>query len=175
MNKQQIRGVSMVETCVAGAILAILTSLAAPAFVGAIERRAVQGAVDEFRTDVELARSLAAARSSTISISFPSTSGAQSCYIVHTGNRGDCACDGSGQPFCTAGAEPLRTVHLPGSGRVHLSSNVAGMAFSQGTVAPAGSVTFAGVRGTTVRAVVSSVGRIRNCAPMAATLGHSKC
>lgn len=170
------RGVSLVESLIAVAIAAIATGATLPGFQQALEQRRLEGAAAQLHTDLQLARSEAVAHNRTLRISFgTSTSG--SCYVVHTGAAASCSCDASGTPVCTAGAEPLRSVHFAAEGRLQLQSNVASMVLdaAKGTVSPTGTVRLLGAEGRAVHVVVNIMGRARKCSPGGALPGYPAC
>jgi len=170
------RGLSLVESMLAMAIVAIATGATLPGFQQALEQRRLEGAAAQLHTDLQLARSEAVARNRTLRMSF-GTGASGSCYVVHTGTAGSCGCDNSGAPVCTSGAEALRSVHFAAGGQVQLQSNVSSMVLdpAKGTVSPTGTLRVLGAEGRAVHVVVNIMGRARKCSPGSAMPGYPAC
>src|SRR5688572_5556080 len=110
-------GFSLVEVCVGCALLALLVAAAAPPFSAAIDRHALRGSAAEFEGAVLYARTQARALSRSVVLEFADDA-AGSCYVLHAGAPGDCACSAAEGPACSDEAEPLRAVLLPAAQRV---------------------------------------------------------
>jgi type IV fimbrial biogenesis protein FimT len=173
-NPQQQRGVSMVEACIVVAIAGILAGTALPSFKDQLDKRSIEGKSAEVRTDLMFARSEAVARNEGVRVSFYDGAGGR-CYVVHTGSRADCSCDGTGPAVCTGGAVALKTVNP--SGGVQVVANVSSLRFdpTNGTTAPAGTVCTVPDRGRSLHHVVSITGRFRSCAPATAGAPCAPC
>ncbi len=163
---RQQRGLSLIESLMAVAITAIATGATLPGFQQALEQRRLEGAAAQLRTDLQLARSEAAARNRTLRISF-GQHGGSSCYVVHTGAANSCQCHAADAPVCTPGAEPLRSVRFVSDGGVHLQSNVTSMVLDPtlGTVSPTGTLRIRTAESRSVHLVVNIMGRVRACSP----------
>jgi type IV fimbrial biogenesis protein FimT len=170
------RGVTLVETMVVTAVVAIVAGAAVPGMGGLKSRQALIGAAAEFETDVQHVRSLAVAGNATLRITFDARDGA-SCYIVHRGAAGDCECGTAGEAVCRSGAEAQRMVRFPSSGTVALSSNVRSIVFDpvKGTSTPTGTVRFTEPSGAAVHQVINILGRVRSCSPGKAVAGYKAC
>jgi type IV fimbrial biogenesis protein FimT len=166
-TKNLQRGVSMIECCITLAIAGILAGSALPSFKDNLDKRSIEGVSSEVRTDLMYARSEAVSRNEGVRVSFYEGA-AGHCYIVHTGNRADCQCDGSGPAVCTGDAMALKTVN-PARG-VQVLANVSSLRFdpTNGTTSPTGTVCTVPERGRAVHNVVSILGRVRTCAPVVA-------
>ena len=83
------------------------------------------------------ARSEAVARNAGVRVSFY-----QGCYVVHTGSRADCPCDGQGPAVCTGDAVALKTVNSAVARNVQVVSNVSSLRFdpTNSTTSPTGTV-----------------------------------
>ncbi len=169
------RGLSLIESLMAVAIAAVATGATLPGFRDALELRRLEGAAAQLHTDLQLARSTAAAHNRTLRLSFVNTP-AGACYIVHTGDAGSCACGDAGVPTCTAEAQALRSEHF-GPGLPALQSNVALMMLdgSKGTVSPTGTVRLTAPDGRGLNLVVNIMGRARKCSPGGAVAGYAVC
>lgn len=159
------RGLTLVEACMALAVLAIVATLAVPSLATMLERRRLAGWAALVMQDLRLARTEAIVRNESVRMAARSTAG-HGCYIVHTGPAGSCACVHPGQPArCDEGATAIRTVWLPESSGTIVGTQVASMLFDPlGTVTPTGSWHIRQGPDMEVRHVVNLMGRIRTCA-----------
>ena len=130
-------GVTLVETTIVTAVLAVLTGLAVPSFDSSLQRRHLEGAAAQLETDIHHARMLAVARNAPLRISFETGAGG-SCYVIHTGAANQCGCAADGSAVCQGGAQAERSVHFTGSGPVSLRSNSRSVLFdpTRGTSTP---------------------------------------
>jgi type IV fimbrial biogenesis protein FimT len=167
------QGFTLLEACIALAISAILLGTVLPSFKKAVERRQLEGAAAQLRTDIALARSLAVARNESLRMAFSSPS----CYVVHTGASGACNCDAAGNARCTGAAAPLRTVQLGEGRQLALASNSKSILLdgAHGTVTPASTIKITGRSGAAIHAVVNIMGRVRNCSPGRTLPGYPAC
>lgn len=163
LNSQ--RGVSMVEACIVLAIGGILAGSAVPSFRDSLDKRRVEGVASEVRADLMYARSEAVARNTGVRVSFFEGANGR-CYVVHTGSRADCQCDGSGPAICSADAVALKTVNSARGAQV--SANVSSLRFDpqHGTTSPTGTVCTGSEGGRAIHHVVSILGRVRTCSPV---------
>jgi len=162
----QQRGVSMIEACCVLAIASILAGTALPSFKDTVGKRTLEGVSSEVRTDLVYARSEAVARNQGVRVSFYEGAAGR-CYVVHTGNRADCQCDGSGPAVCTGEAQALKAVNAARGTQV--VANVSSLRFdpTNGTTSPTGTVCTVPDSGRAVYNVVSLMGRVRTCSPVA--------
>ena len=175
-SKHRQAGLTLVEAVAAMAVAALLAGAAAPSFKQMNARRQVEAPAAELATDLLFARSEAIARNQSVRVSFQQPA-AGACYVLHTGDAGDCVCSGTGPALCSNGAREIKTVLLPAGRPVTLQSNVASMLFHpvRGTTTPTGTVKVLGPRGYAVQHVVNLMGRVRSCAPGAALPGYKPC
>jgi type IV fimbrial biogenesis protein FimT len=171
---QQQRGISMIECCIVLAIGGILAGGALPSFKETLDKRTIEGVSSEVRTDLMYARSEAVSRNVGVRVSFYEGAAGR-CYVVHTGNRADCRCDGSGPAVCTADAVALKTVNAARS--VQVVANVSSLRFdpTNGTTSPTGTVCTVPQNGRAVHNVVSLMGRVRTCSPASAGAPCAPC
>jgi type IV fimbrial biogenesis protein FimT len=163
-------GFTLVEGIAAMAVAAMLVGAGVPSFKQMNARRHVEGPA------VELAADLLIARNEGVRVSFQNpTAGA--CYVLHTGDAGDCVCGGAAPAACSNGAREIKTVWLPAGRPASLQSNVASMLFHpvRGTTTPAGTVKVLGSNGYAIQHVVNIMGRVRSCTPGAAIPGYKPC
>jgi type IV fimbrial biogenesis protein FimT len=167
-------GVSMIECCITLAIAGILAGSALPSFKDSLDKRTIEGVSSEVRTDLMYARGEAVSRNEGVRISFYEGAAGR-CYVVHTGNRADCQCDGSGPAVCTSDAVALKTVNAARG--VQVLANVSSLRFdpTNGTTSPTGTVCTVPANGRAVHNVVSILGRVRTCSPAAAGAPCAPC
>lgn len=169
-------GITLIESAVTASVLATAMGVAMPNFQQMRELRHVEGAAALLETDIQHTRSLAVANNQVLRISFE-TGTAASCYVVHTGNSGDCSCIAGGDAVCGAGAEALRTVHYGAALPLRLQSNSRSIAFDpdKGTVTPTATVRVIAQSGATIHQVVNVMGRVRSCSPAPGLAGYKRC
>lgn len=171
-------GVTLIETTTVGAVVAVLTGLAAPAFDQSIQRRHLEGAATQLETDIHHARMLAVARNAPLRISFETGAGG-SCYVIHSGAANDCGCAADGSAVCRAGAQAERSVHFPAGGVLSLKSNSRSVQFdpSKGTSTPTATMQLQARSGAAVHQVMNIMGRVRTCVPVSAPAlsGYRRC
>jgi type IV fimbrial biogenesis protein FimT len=175
-NTRRQRGVTLIETMVVSAVSVIVLGTAAPSFRQMSARHQVEGPAIELASNLLFARSEAISRNESVRVSFQSPA-AGACYVLHTGDAGDCVCSGSGPALCSNGAREIKTVLLPAGRPVSVQSNVASMLFHpvRGTTTPAGTVKVLGANGYAIHHVVNLMGRVRSCAPAANMPGYKPC
>jgi type IV fimbrial biogenesis protein FimT len=169
-------GVTLVETMLVAAVLAITTSVVAPGFDSAIQRRHLEGAAVQLETDIHYARSLAVARNAPLRISFESGAFG-SCYVIHDGPANQCACNADGTATCRGSAQVERVVLLNAAGPVSLKSNSRSVLFDpvRGTSSPTATMQLTARNGSAIHQVMNIMGRVRSCSPAPAVNGYRQC
>ena len=117
------RGITLVEVCAVICIGSILAAAAAPNLQGLIDSRRLDGVATLLATDIQFARSEAVARNLPVRLSFYANANGN-CYVVHTGNADQCACDTSGPATCNGDALQVKTVALSTADRVSISQEI---------------------------------------------------
>jgi len=175
-SRRTQRGITLVETMAVTSVLAVVTSLAAPGFDGAIQRRHLEGAATQLETDIHYARMLAVARNAPLRMSFESNA-AGSCYVIHTGSAGQCSCTADGAAVCQGDAQAERSVRFDTGGVVRLKSNSRSVLFdpTRGTSTPTATVQLTARNGTAIHQVMNVMGRVRSCSPAPAIAGYRRC
>jgi len=171
------RGVSLVEVMIVVSIMVILLGTAVPSLQEFLAHRRLEGRALELVTDIHYVRSEAVARNRGVRISFGSDSGG-TCYVLHTGDAGDCVCSSAGTAQCSdASSSVIKSVGLATGFGVRLQANVSSMLFDpvHGTTTPAGSINFTTSGGKTIRHVVNIMGRTRTCSPDGSVNGYRVC
>jgi type IV fimbrial biogenesis protein FimT len=171
------RGITLVETSVVASLLAVLTGIVAPSFKSSIERRHLEGAAAQLRTDIHLARMLAVARNAPMRISFDTTPAGASCYVVHSGTANQCSCAADGSALCQPGAFAERAVRFDAGGAVDVRANSRSLLFDpmKGTVTPTATVQLHSRSGAAIHEIVNVMGRVRACSPAPALAGYKAC
>ena len=170
-------GFTLVEAMMVVCILAILLGTAVPSFLGFQERYRLEGLALELVADIHFLRSEAVARNMGLRLSF-STDAGGTCYLLHTGNAGDCRCSSDGTAQCNnSSSSMIKSVGLTTTSGIRIQANVLSMLFDpgRGTTTPAGSVNFIGNSGKAIRHVVNIAGRARTCSPEASVSGYKIC
>ncbi|MBC8058386.1 MAG: GspH/FimT family pseudopilin, partial [Rhizobiales bacterium] len=142
------RGVTLIEACVVLAVVAIVAGSAAPAMQGLIDARRLEGAATQLATDIQFIRSEAVARNEPLRLSLHDTA-AGSCYVIHTGDAGQCDCAAPGLAQCSGAAQQIKTARLQAAERVRLQANVGSVLFDplHGTSTPSGTLRVIGTNG----------------------------
>lgn len=168
--------VTLVETMVVTSVLTVITSLAAPSFDGAVQRRHLEGAATQLETDIHYTRLLAVARNAPLRISFESGASG-SCYVIHTGSANQCSCATDGTAVCHGAAQAERSVRFAAGGPVSLKSNSRSVQFDpmKGTSTPTATVQLQARNGAAIHQVLNIIGRVRSCSPAPATNGYPRC
>ncbi|HOM13830.1 MAG TPA: GspH/FimT family pseudopilin [Rubrivivax sp.] len=169
-------GVTLIETTTVGAVLAVLTGLAAPSFDQSIQRRHLEGAATQLETDIHHARMLAVARNAPLRISFESGA-AGSCYVIHSGAANACGCAADGSAVCSGSAQAERSVFFPAGGVLSLKSNSRSVLFdpAKGTSTPTATMRVQARNGAAIHQVMNVMGRVRSCSPEPALSGYRRC
>jgi type IV fimbrial biogenesis protein FimT len=175
-RRRRQAGLTLVELSITLAVLAILVGVAVPNFEQARELRRLEGAAAQLETDLQHTRALAVAHNETVRMSFEASANA-SCYVVHTGNVGDCSCVDGGLPVCQPGAQALRAVHFGSDLPLRVVSNSRSITFDpvKGTITPTATVRVLSRQGAAIHQVVNVMGRVRSCAPAPGLAGYRRC
>jgi type IV fimbrial biogenesis protein FimT len=175
-GKRSQRGITLVETAATSTVLAVLVATAAPMYQDVMARRSIEGTASQLAIDLQYVRSEAVARNQPLRMSFQTSAGG-SCYVIHSGASGECACIGNAVAQCTGTAQEIKTVHFDAGSHVQLSSNVGSMLFHpvRGTVSPTGTLRLTGPKGIEIRHVVNMMGRTRSCSPQGTVRGVPAC
>ena len=175
-NKPQQRGVTLVEATSVVAILSIVVGSALPSFSSLRERADLAGVAAQLETDVQFARSQAAAYGHPVQLTLRE-SGGSTCYMVHTGPAAQCACGATATAACSGDAELLRSVSLAPTGDVQVRSASKSIAFDpvKGTATPTATLRVEARDGRAIHQVVNLLGRVRSCSPSGRLAGELTC
>lgn len=123
-------GLTLVELLLVVAVFGIVIALAAPSFKNMILMQRLRGATAELVTDLQFARSEAAARRDFVRVAFKSD-GNSSCYTIYTAPNSDprCNCLAGSGAACPAGMVEVKTVLLPKSLGVTVGAAAQAFAF----------------------------------------------
>ena len=170
------RGFTLVELFTCLGISAALLSQAVPSLGKLRQERALRAAAEALASDLRFARSEAARMGESVQFRI-SRKGAASCYVLHTGARNDCDCEG-GQAVCKApGSNIIKAEWLPANQPMRLSSTAENLQFQhrQGLVTQTGSIEIKLHSGTGIRQVVALTGRVRACSTGTKLPGMNLC
>lgn len=169
-------GWTLVETLVCAALAALLLGVSVPSFDGFLQRRRIDGLSAQLISDLQFLRSSAVARNTPLRLRLQNHSGG-SCYLIHSGARDGCSCQLDGSPLCRNGAELLRLVFLPADSRLQMQGNIDSLLVDprQGTFSPTGRIELLGDSVSSLRHLISRLGRVRLCAPDGGWPGVSTC
>ena len=170
------RGVTLIEACIVMAISGVVIGTTVPGMQGVLDSRRLGGAATQLATDIQFVRSEAVARNRAVRLSFHSAADS-ACYVIHTGGAAQCTCTATGPAVCEAGAEEIKTVHMPATVKVGLRANVGSVLFDplHGTSTPTGTLRVIGTQGREVHHVINIMGRVRSCTPLGAVPGYRAC
>ena len=175
LGDQGKRGFTLIELMVVIALVSVILTLVAPSFTGMLASRRLEGATNEFVTDLQYARSEAVARNANVGLV---TGAAGTCYTIYQEAipvAGSCNC--ANTPACTGGPVEIKTVSLLGAGvtatvsTTFLFEPVRGSLTGSDTQAVLSSSAGVGQ----LRADVMAVGRVRTCSPSGTFKGYPPC
>ena len=174
------QGITLIEACIVLAVTAVVAGSAAPGMQRLIDARRLDGAATQLATDIQFIRTEAVARNEALRLSWHAAPAGR-CYVIHTGNAGQCDCSNigvtAGPAQCSGGAREIKTVTIAAAERLDLQANVASVLFDplHGTSTPTGTWRVIGTGGRAVHHVVNVMGRVRSCSPQAAVPGYRAC
>ncbi len=176
--RRSTAGFTMIELLITIAIGAILVSLVAPNFRGYLAKKRVEGVLTELATDIQLARSEAVSRNTTVRMTLGTN-----CYMIHP-----VAASAVASSCTVTSGTNIRTVVLENASTVNLSAaggltsidfdSIRGTATLNGVTTDEGSIDVKTPAGASpafqLRAVVSKYGRVRVCTTNGMA-GYSAC
>ncbi|WP_051692474.1 GspH/FimT family pseudopilin [Marinobacterium lacunae] len=174
-------GFTLIELVVTLVVVAILATVAAPAFRDFFENRRLTGAAQTLYADLQLARAESIKRNQVIFVKFDDTPSNDWCYgLEEASSATSCDCSDSGNAFCTIDGVRRVTDVDDFPGVTMSAASVAGSVITfdpkRGTLSPAGSIYFTGDSGTQMRLVMSLLGRVRLCTPAGSNVpGYESC
>lgn len=170
-------GLSLVEMMCALTITLVLLGGALPMVRDLRAGQALQATAALLETDIQLAKSEAAAGSMPVRLSIQGLTGGGSCYTVHTGAAQACRCQGGGQAQCDAGARLLRLAEQPGASAIVLSPVQRSILFDggKGTVTPTATIKVTDRDGRAIHQIINIMGRVRTCTPNRGLGGLKPC
>ncbi len=162
MNRRA-RGLTLLETMVALAIVAVLTTLALPSFGSMVSRHRLKAAAEQMSMDLAELRLLAAQRGQTLHLNL--SAGAQWCYALAVASGCDCRVP-QGCQLKTVRAKDHPGVTLLEGQDLRIDPQP-----GQGN----GGALLQGSDGARLRVSLSPLGRPKVCAPAAAVPGFTAC
>jgi type IV fimbrial biogenesis protein FimT len=162
MNRRA-RGLTLLETMVALAIVAVLTTLALPSFGSMVSRHRLKAAAEQMSMDLAELRLLAAQRGQTLHLNL--SAGAQWCYALAVASGCDCRVP-QGCQLKTVRAKDHPGVTLLEGQDLRIDPQP-----GQG----GGGALLQGSDGARLRVGLSPLGRPKVCAPAGAVPGFAAC
>jgi type IV fimbrial biogenesis protein FimT len=163
MRRHPARGLTLLESMVAVAIVALLTTLALPSFGGMLSRQRLKSAAEQMALDLSELRLQAAQRGHGMHLDVQA--GPQWCYALAIATGCDCRVPQGCQ---------LKTV----TSRDHPGVNLVEAGALRVDPAPgasSGSVMLQSADGLRLRVTMTPLGRARICAPGPAVAGYPAC
>ncbi|MDO8250790.1 MAG: GspH/FimT family pseudopilin [Rhodoferax sp.] len=177
LSNYEQRGVTVIETMVVIALLAILTSMALPALQEMMINHRLEGKAREYVANMNWARALAVSSNQAVNLRIAADESA-SCYVVFHGPVDDCSCHSNGATCTTPGNELLAVV-LPHSDGVGVSTRTPSartrISPTQGTISPTLTAIFTGSNGKAIHNISNILGRTRSCTAEEAHFGFRIC
>ncbi|MFN2308482.1 MAG: GspH/FimT family pseudopilin [Gammaproteobacteria bacterium] len=172
MDDRADSGYTLVELLVTLAVLAILTTVALPAFTDLIDNQRLRAAAQQIATDLRYARGESIKRHTSTPIGVSFSPGDQWCYGISQQLPCDCRVqDPAHADACRLDLSQQRQLHAPRP-HAHIALIDARFSGTQTTAfdplrgsARAGSVALRSARGKQLEVRVSTLGRVRICAP----------
>lgn len=177
LSNYEQRGVTVIETMVVIALLAILTAMALPSLTEMMVNHRLEGKAREYVTHMNWARSLAVSSNQSVNLRI-AASDSTSCYVVFHGPGDDCSCNASGAVCATAGND-LLVVVLPRNEGVRVSARTESAATrinpKQGMLSPTLTAIFSADNGKAIHNISNILGRTRSCTPDGENFGLPTC
>lgn len=169
------RGVTLIESAIALAVVAVAATTAAPGLQDLVVRKRLEGVAAQLATELQSARGEAVARNAALRVSFYADTGG-SCYVVHTGAKALCSCSAAAPARCTGDAQLLRATYLPAAQKVGVGASAGSILFDpvHGTSTPAATARVTATPGA-IHHVVNVMGRVRSCSPDGRIGGYRIC
>lgn len=161
--RRSIRGLTLLETMVALAIVAVLTTLALPSFGSMVSRHRLKAAAEQMSLDLAELRLLATQRGQPMHVNL--STGPQWCYALATASGCDCRVPQGCQ---------LKTVRAKDHPGVMLLQGQ-DLRIDAQAVATGNGALLQGSDGARLRVGLSPLGRPKVCAPDAAVPGFTAC
>jgi type IV fimbrial biogenesis protein FimT len=171
------KGLSLIEICMASSVVSILTCMTLPSFQSMLALRQLEGVANELWHDLQYVRASAISLNQNIQFQLQTHPSGINCYVIHTGNSGDCICQTTPlRAVCNPGSRALKTVILPIS-RIQLSATRHRLSWSsnRGTVSPSATFRISSADGRSIVHVINIHGRVRTCSPDGRVKGIPRC
>ena len=171
------KGLTLIETIVLIALLAILAAMAVSSFKDMMINSRLEGKASEYVTHMNWARSLAVSNNDAVNLHI-ATGESASCSIFFQGPINDCRCNANGA-VCTTIGNDLLVIVLPHSDGVRVSARTGSATIQinprQGTISPTLTAIFTADNGKVIHNISNILGRTRSCTPTEASFGFRIC
>ena len=170
------RGLTLIELLCFVSVAVATLGASIPGLRDITVNQRLQAVTSILETEVQLAKSLAAAQGQTVRLAIEPIAGG-TCMLIHTGPRRGCECDAQGNAICTSASTVMHVrLHDAATG-VRVTSVRQSIAFSadRGTVTPTATIKLADERGRALHQVVNVMGRTRTCSPQGEVAGFAAC
>ena len=175
-NGCSMRGLTLIELLCFVSVAVATLGASIPGLRSFTLNQRLQAATSAIESEVQLAKSLAAAQGQTVRLAIePIVGGA--CMLIHTGPRRGCECDAQGNAVCIGAATVLHQRRHDAASGVRMTSARQSLAFSadRGTMTPTATIKLEDEKGRELHQVVNVMGRTRTCSPQSAIVGFAAC
>ena len=171
------QGCTLIESLCGLVIMLVLLGSAWPMLKDLVARQALLAQAAELETDLVLARTQSQVQKDSLRFSVHQPASGGSCYIIYSGPRGACQCEGNGRSTCDAGAQVLRLAEPSQRTGITLAALARPLTFDamMGTVTPTATLRLTDRDGRSVHQVINLTGRVRTCTPDQPWGGMRRC
>ena len=164
------RGFTLLELLVVVSVLTVLMLIAVPSMQSMLTRNHLKAAAQSIAEDLQWTRSEAIKRNRILRVAFDVE---HWCYGVGDAGAANCNCRLAPEDAGACSLKRRSGVDFPGIG---LSATFAGTRFDPlRATSNNGTLTLTATNGTSLKVVLSRLGRVRICSPAGAVAGYDAC